>query len=54
MLHIERSGDGQSLRLTYDITLEKDATAEKLTGALSKVEGVTDVVLIVSKNDIDY
>jgi len=54
MLHIEPSGDGQSLRLTYDITLEKDATAEKLTGALSKVEGVTDVVLIVSKNDIDY
>ena len=54
MLHIEPSGDGQSLRLTYDITLEKDATAEKLTGALSKVEGVSDVVLIVSKNDIDY
>ncbi|MEC7584240.1 MAG: DUF4956 domain-containing protein [Planctomycetota bacterium] len=54
MLHIEPSGDGQSLRLTYDITLEKDATAEKLTGALSKVDGVSDVVLIVSTNDIDY
>ncbi len=54
MLHIEPSGDGKSLRLTYDIALEKDATAEKLTAALSQVEGVSDVVLIVSKNDVDY
>lgn len=54
MLHIEPSGDGRSLRLTYDIMLEKDATAEKLTAALSRVEGVSDVVLIVSKNDVDY
>lgn len=54
MLHIEPSGDGRSLRLTYDITLEKDATAEKLTAALGRVEGVSDVVLIVSKNDVDY
>ena len=54
MLHIEPSGDGRSLRLTYDITLEKDATAEKLTGALTQVPGVSDVVLIVSKNDVDY
>lgn len=54
MLHIEPSGDASSLRLTYDIQLEKDVTAEKLTGALSQVDGVSDVVLIVSKNDIDY
>jgi hypothetical protein len=54
MLHIEPSGDGQSLRLTYDIMLEKDTTAEKLTSSLSQVEGVSDVVLIVSKNDVDY
>jgi uncharacterized membrane protein YhiD involved in acid resistance len=54
MLHIEPSGDGRSLRLTYDITLGKDATAEHLTGALSRIDGVSDVVLIVSKNDVDY
>lgn len=54
MLHIEPSGDGSSLRLTYDITLEKDATAEGLTAAMSKTEGCSDVVLIVSKNDVDY
>lgn len=54
MLHIEPSGDGRSLRLTYDITLHKDQKAEALTSALSRIEGVSDVVLIVSKNDVDY
>lgn len=54
MLHIEPSGDSRSLRLTYDITLGKDATAEAMTAALSRIDGVSDVVLIVSKNDIDY
>lgn len=54
LLHLEPSGDGSTLRLTYDITLEKDATAEKLTSALGTVEGTSDVVLIVSKSDVDY
>ena len=54
MLHIEPSGDGRSLRLTYDITLHKDQKAEALTSALSRIEGVSDVVHIVSKNDVDY
>ncbi|MCA8977016.1 MAG: DUF4956 domain-containing protein [Planctomycetes bacterium] len=54
MLHIEPSGDGSSLRLTYDIALRKDQTAEALSAALGRVDGVRDVVLIVSKNDVDY
>lgn len=54
MLHIEPSGDGRSLRLTYDVTLLKESTAEQLTSALSRTDGVSDVVLIVSKNDVDY
>jgi uncharacterized membrane protein YhiD involved in acid resistance len=54
MLHIEPSGDGKSLRLTYDVTLLKEAKAEQLTAALAKIDGVSDVVLIVSKNDVDY
>ncbi len=54
LLHLEPSGDGESLRLTYDIALEKDATAEKLTQSLAKSDGVSEVVTIVSKSDIDY
>ncbi len=54
LLHIEPSGDGTTLRLTYDITLEKDMTAENLTKGINDVEGTSEVVLIVAKNDIDY
>ncbi len=54
MLHIEPSGDGTLLRLTYDITLKEDATAEALTSALGRVDGISEVVLIASKSDVDY
>ena len=39
---------------TYDITLEKGATADKLTAAMGQVEGTSEVVLIAAKSDIDY
>lgn len=54
LLNIEPSGDGRSLKLTYDIQLEKEGDAQKFTGALTNTEGVSEVILIVSKNDIDY
>jgi uncharacterized membrane protein YhiD involved in acid resistance len=54
LLNVEPSGDGSSLRLTYDITLEKEKTAEQLTNALGSTDGASEVVLIVAKNDIDY
>lgn len=54
MLHIEPSGDRRTLRLTYDIALREDATAEKMTSAMGNVEGVSEVVLIAAKSDVDY
>ena len=54
MLHIEPSGDGDYLNLTYDLNLKEGFTAEKLTAAFGKLEGVSEVTLIASKNDIDY
>lgn len=54
MLHIEPSGDNQSLKLTYDITLKEDGTAESLTKGLNQLSGVSEVVLIASKSDVDY
>ncbi len=54
LLNIEPSGDGRLLKLTYDIQLEKENEAQKFIGALSKTPGVSEVILIVSKNDIDY
>lgn len=54
MLHIEPSGDGSQLKLTYDITLKETTTAEGLTAALGKVNGISEVVVIASKSDVDY
>lgn len=54
MLHIEPSGDRKSLRLTYDISLSEDTTAEKMTSALGSIEGISEVVLIAAKSDVDY
>ena len=54
LLNIEPSGDGQLLKLTYDVQLEKEADAQKFISALSQAPGVSEVILIVSKNDIDY
>ena len=54
LLHLEPSGDGRLLRLTYDVTLEKDVRPERITTAMGEVEGVSEVVLIAAKSDIDY
>lgn len=54
LLHMEPSADGEVLSLTYDIALKGGASAEELTRAMGKLEGVSEVVLIASTNDIDY
>jgi hypothetical protein len=54
LLHIEPSGDRKTLRLTYDVSLKEDTTAEKMTSALGHVEGTSEVVLIAAKSDVDY
>jgi hypothetical protein len=54
MLHIEPSGDGGSLQLTYDIVLKEGRNAQELSLAMGALSGCSEVVLIASKNDVDY
>ena len=54
LLHIEPSGDGRYTRLTYDIVLTENVTADELSRSIDEAEGTTDVILIASKNDVDY
>ena len=54
LLHIEPSGDGSQLSLTYDIQLEKEASPESFVQSIKDADGVSEVVLVVSKNDVDY
>ena len=54
MLHIEHAGDGKSIQLTYDIVLKEGRTAQEMATTIGGLTGVTEVVLIASKSDVDY
>lgn len=54
MLHVEPSGDGETSKITFDILMRKDMDPKDLTSQLAKVEGISEVVLVASKNDVDY
>ena len=54
LLHMEPSGDNQSLSLTFDVNLRDEKTASELTQQIGKLEQLSEVVLIASKNDVDY
>jgi hypothetical protein len=54
LLHMEPSADGRSLSLTYDIALRDEMSANDLTQQMGRLEYVSEVVLIASKNDVDY
>ena len=53
LLHIEPAGD-QSLVQTYDCALRDGVSSSDLVSRLDQNPDVSEVVLIASKNDIDY
>ncbi|MDH3979540.1 MAG: DUF4956 domain-containing protein [Gammaproteobacteria bacterium] len=54
VLHLEPSGDGRHLTLTFDIALKKGADTAAFATAIGKTDGVSDVTLIAAKQDVDY
>ena len=54
LLHMEPSGDGRFLKLTYDIFLREDSSSEQFASAFGRLDGVSEVTLIASGRDIDY
>ena len=54
LLHIEPSGDGQFLNLTYDIGLRDGVSPDEFVSALNALAGVSETILIASKNDVDF
>jgi hypothetical protein len=51
---MEPAGDNQSMSLTYDVNLRDELNAKDLTLRMGELAGVSEVVLIASKNDVDY
>lgn len=54
LLHIEPSGDSLSSRLTFDVLMKKDRSPSDLSLELSKLDEITELVVVASEHDIDY
>jgi uncharacterized membrane protein YhiD involved in acid resistance len=54
LLHLEPSGDKKTLYMTYDISLKEEVVMNDFIADFSKIEGISEVVLVSAKNDITY
>ena len=54
LLHIEPSGDSLTSRLTFDVMMKKDKTPEDMSSELSKLDEVSELIIVASEHDIDY
>jgi uncharacterized membrane protein YhiD involved in acid resistance len=54
LLHMEPSGDNKKLFITFDISLKEEIEMNNFLSEFSKLEGISEVVLVSAKNDITY
>ena len=54
LLHMEPSGNGDRLYMTYDISLKEEVEMNDFLSGFSKLEGISEVVLVSAQNDITY
>jgi uncharacterized membrane protein YhiD involved in acid resistance len=54
LLNVEAAGDGATNMMTFDIVMKPDKEPEMLSSDLSQLEGISEVVIVASKSDVDY
>ena len=54
LLNVESSGDNKSLKLSFDVVMKEDKSYDKFVTDLSNIQGLTEVIVIAAKNDVDY
>ena len=54
LLSSESSDDKKSIKVSLDIILKNDLSQNSLIEEISSLEGLTEVVIIAAKTDIDY
>jgi len=54
LIHLEQSGDSQSIKLNYDAVLINDSDPEEIIRELAKIDSLSEISLVASKHDIDY
>jgi hypothetical protein len=51
---MEPSGDNKKLYMTFDISLKEEIEMNSFLAEFSKLDGISEVVLVSAKNDITY
>ena len=54
LLHSEASVDGKTIKISFDIVMKEDMKQDELISKISNIKGLTEVVLIAAKSDVDY
>jgi uncharacterized membrane protein YhiD involved in acid resistance len=54
LLHLEPTGEEGTSKLTYDVHLKEQFKAAELINALNELEGISEIVLVAAKQDLDY
>ena len=54
LLNVESSGDNKSLKLSFDVVMKEDKSYDQFVTDLSNIQGLTEVIVIAAKNDVDY
>lgn len=54
LLHMEPSGDKETLYMTFDVSLKEEVEMNNFLSEFAKIKGISEVVLVSAKNDITY
>jgi uncharacterized membrane protein YhiD involved in acid resistance len=54
LLHIEPSGNDETVKLTFDIIMKKDTFPDQFGKELAELDNVSEVLIVASKHDVDY
>ncbi len=54
LLSAESSGDGKTIKLNFDIVMKENKSQDTFISGLSKITGISEVVIVAAKNDVDY
>ena len=54
LLNVESSGDNKSLKLSFDVVMKEEKSYDQFVNDLSSIKGLTEVIVIAAKNDVDY
>ena len=54
LLSSESSGDAKSIKVSFDVVMNEEMQQNELISKISNIKGISEVVIIAAKSDVDY